>query len=151
MISKNEEKPVVLAAAQEQDTIDRKMLVWANTFPDKPVATIIGSFMGTWAPAMEMRTIQAAKILKKYILSGYMGEYQFSVAYRINPQTDAQRMAALELLNRFGDWAASEYPDIGEGLRVIQMEPAARAALLAAYDDGDEDYRILMKMTYERV
>lgn len=150
MVSKNEEKPVVLAAAQEQDEIDRKMLVWANTFPDKPVM-IIGSFMEAHAPATEMRTIQAAKILKKYILGGYMGEYQFSVTYRIHPQTDAQRMAALELLNRFGDWAASQCPAIGEGLRVIRIEPAARAALLTAYDDGDEDYRILMKMTYERV
>lgn len=34
------EKPRSLVAQQEVDAISRAMLVWANTFPDRPVGTI---------------------------------------------------------------------------------------------------------------
>ena len=37
MISDKKERPKVLAAAEEVQTISRSMLVWANTFPDKPL------------------------------------------------------------------------------------------------------------------
>lgn len=151
MIQRSEEKVFPMASAKEQDQIDRFMLAWANTFPDSPVP-FIKSFMDINAPAMTIQTIQSPKIIKKYIMGGYQGEYQFSARYRIKPgNSEAARMDALELLNNFGDWSTTQYPDIGEGLRVIKIEPTTRAALLAAYEDNDEDYQILMKMTYERV
>lgn len=45
MISDKKERPKVLAAAEEVQTISRSMLVWANTFPDKPVAIINYEFL----------------------------------------------------------------------------------------------------------
>ena len=45
MISDKKEQPKVLAAAAEVQTISRSMLVWANTFPDKPVAIINYEFL----------------------------------------------------------------------------------------------------------
>lgn len=45
MISDKKEGPKVLAAAEEVQTISRSMLVWANTFPDKPVAIINYEFL----------------------------------------------------------------------------------------------------------
>ena len=136
--------------AAEEDQISRKMLVWLNTFPQKPVDLIRFEFLPTDSAAMAMSTIQAAYIVKKYILGGYQAEYQFKVIYRIKPgNSNDKRLKADELLNALGDWALTQTPDIGTGRRVIRVEPTTRSSLFAMYDNGDEDHQILMKMNYE--
>lgn len=134
----------------EEDQISRKMLVWLNAFPQKPVDVIRFEFLPADSPAMAMSTIQAAYIVKKYILGGYQAEYQFKVIYRIKPgNSNDKRLKADELLNALGDWALTQTPDIGTGRRVIRVEPTTRSSLFAMYDNGDEDHQILMKMNYE--
>lgn len=136
--------------AAEEDQISRKMLVWLNTFPQKPVDLIRFEFLPADSAAMAMSTIQAAYIVKKYILGGYQAEYQFKVIYRIKPgNSNDKRLKADELLNALGDWALTQTPDIGTGRRVISVEPTTRSSLFAMYDNGDEDHQILMKMNYE--
>ena len=136
--------------AAEEDQISRKMLVWLNTFPQKPVELIRFEFLPADSAAMAMSTIQAAYIVKKYILGGYQAEYQFKVIYRIKPgNSNDKRLKADELLNALGDWALTQTPDIGTGRRVIRVEPTTRSSLFAMYDNGDEDHQILMKMNYE--
>ena len=126
--------------------MSRKLLVWLNKFPDKPVDFIRFEFLPADAEAMALSTIQAA-----YILCGYQAEYQFKVIYRMKPgNSNDKRLKADELLNALGDWAASETPpDIGDGRRVIRIEPTTRSSLFAVYENGDEDHQILMKMSYE--
>ena len=70
--------------------------------------------------------------------------------YRIKPgdSIDA-RLEAVELLNRFGDWARTNKPELGEGIRALKVEPTTQAAKLAALESGYEDYQILMRLTYE--
>ena len=55
------------------------------------------------------------------------------------------------LLNRFGDWARDNLPDLGDAVRPLRMEPTAQSSKMAAYEDGFEDYMIPMKLTYEIV
>lgn len=100
---------------------------------------------------MALSTIQAAYIVQKYILGGYQAKYQFKVIYRMKPgNSNDKRLKADELLNALGDWAASETPpNIGDGRRVIRIEPTTRSSLFAVYENGDEDHQILMKMNYE--
>ena len=43
----------------------------------------------------------------------------------------------------------SQRPDIGEGLRVQDMDQTNRSALFAALKDGWEDHQIFMRMTYQ--
>lgn len=102
------------------------------------------------SPAMAMSTIQAAYIVKKYILGGYLAEYQFKVIYRLKPgNSNDKRLKADEMLNALGDWALTGRPDIGADKRVIRVEPTTRASLFAMHENGDEDHQILMKMNYE--
>ena len=144
------EQSKITIPAAEEDQISRKMLVWLNTFPQKPVDLIRFEFLPTDSAAMAMYTIQAAYIVKKYILGGYQAEYQFKVIYRIKPgNSNDKRLKADELLNALGDWALTQTPDIGTGRRVILVEPTTRSSLFAMYDNGDEDHQILMKMNYE--
>lgn len=87
----------------------------------------------------------------KYILGGYQAEYQFKVVYRIDPgESIDKRLKADETLNALGDWAVKQMPpDLGEGRRVIRIEPTTWASLFAVYENGEEDHQILMKMNYE--
>ena len=136
--------------AAEEDQVSRKLLVWLNTFPDKPVDLIRFEFLPEDTAAMALSTIQATYIVRKYILGGYEAEYQFKIIYRMKPgNSNDKRLKADELLNALGDWAAAQTPpNIGDGRRVIRIEPTARSSMFAVYENGDEDHQILMKMNY---
>lgn len=131
------------------------MLVWANTFPDKPVAVIKYEFLdvdeAAWDDtAIALSTIQGTYITRRYIIGGYQAEYQFKLIYRIKPgDSNNKRLQADEMLNRFGDWARTQKPDLGEGINALKVEPTTQSSKFAAYEDGYEDYQILMKLTYE--
>lgn len=137
-------------SAAEEYQVSRKLLVWLNTYPEKPVDLIRFEFLPADTTAMAMSTIQAAYILKKYILGGYKAEYQFKLIYRIKPgNSNDKRLKADELLDALGDWTIGQRPDIGEGKTVVSVEPTTRSSLFAMYENGDEDHQILMKLTYE--
>ena len=137
-------------SAAEEYQVSRKLLVWLNTYPEKPVDLIRFEFLPADTTAMAMSTIQAAYILQKYILGGYKAEYQFKLIYRIKPgNSNDKRLKADELLDALGDWTIAQRPDIGEGKTVVSVEPTTRSSLFAVYENGDEDHQILMKLTYE--
>lgn len=131
------------------------MLVWANTFSNKPVTVIKYEFLdvdeisGDEA-GMALSTIQGTYITRQYIIGGYQAEYQFKIIYRIKPgNSNDKRLQADEMLNRFGDWARTQKPDLGEGINALKVEPTTQSSKFAAYEDGYEDYQILMRLTYE--
>lgn len=148
-------KPRSLAAAEEVDKISRSMLVWANTFPDKPVTVIKYEFLDVDEitgdeTGMALSTIQGTYITRRYIVGGYQAEYQFKIIYRIKPgNSNDKRLQADEMLNRFGDWARTQKPDLGDGINALKVEPTTQSSKFAAYEDGYEDYQILMRLTYE--
>lgn len=154
-MNSEKEKPRILAAAEEVDQISRSMLVWANTFPEKPVYIIKYEFLSIDdvtgdETAMALSTIQGTYITKRFILGGYQAEYQFKLIYRIKPgDSNDKRLEADELLNHFGDWARKNLPELGEEIRALKVEPTTQSSKFAAYEDGYEDYQILMKLTYE--
>ncbi len=153
MNSEKKQKPRMLAAAEEVDKISRSMLVWANTFPEKPVDIIKYEFLSADQgdeTGMALSTIQGTYITRRFITGGYQGEYQFKLIYRIKPgRSNDKRLEADELLNHFGDWARHNLPDLGGEIGALRVEPTTQSSKFAAYEDGYEDYQILMKLTYE--
>lgn len=153
MDSKN--KTVLLVSKSEEDQVSRNMVMWANTFPDIPAdlsgdIAINFEYLVADFPCMALSTIQSTYITKRYILGGYQAEYQFKLIYRIKPgKSIDKRLKADELLDRFGDWARTKRPYIGDNMRVLRVEATTRSSMFAVYDNGDEDHQILMKMTYE--
>ena len=146
----NDKKPKVAVPAAEEDQVSRKLLAWLNTCPGLPCA-IRFEYLPADAEGMALSTIQAAYITRRYILGGYEALYQFRLVYRLQPGgSNDKRLAADELLNRLGDWAAEQTPpDIGTGRRVRRIAPETRSSLAAIYDSGDEDHQILMTLKYE--
>ena len=139
-----------MASSEEVDRISRSMLVWANTFPDKPVTVIKYEFLdiddaaGDDA-AMALSTIQGTYITHQYIIGVYQAEYQFKIIYRIKPGTsNDKRLQADEMLNHFGDWARTQHPNLGNGINALRVEPTTQSSKFAAYGDGYEDYQILL-------
>ena len=53
------------------------------------------------------------------------------------------------MLNHFGDWARTQHPDLGDGINALKVEPTTQSSKFAAYEDGYEDYQILMRLAYE--
>ena len=140
-----------LVSAEEEKRISRYMMVWVNSYPRIPelVSKINFEQLQADEPGMALSTIQAASILKRYITGGHLGEYQFKLIYRIKPGTSNDaRLKAAEWLDGFGEWAADNLPNLGD-IAVKRVEATARASLFGAYENGDEDYQILMRMTYE--
>lgn len=141
-----------LVSAEEEQDISRKMMIWANSFSDDdmPAATINYEFLAADSASVALSVIPGTYITQKYILGGHEAEYQFKIIARIFPGiSNDKRLKADAMLNRFGDWAMQNDPDLGDGIIVQSMEVTSRAALLYPYKDGSEDHQILMKMTYE--
>lgn len=159
-MSLTNDKPRPLVAAEEEDKISRNVLIWLNAFPGIPDAVLAGNpmtpinfeFLKDNVPCMALSTIQAPYIAARYIVGGYRAEYQFKVIYRIipgNTTSPDRRLKADELLDRLGDWAQREKPDLGPGIRALRVEATTRSSKFAEYENGDEDHQILMKLTYE--
>lgn len=145
-------KTLLLVPAAEQNQISRLLLQWLNQYPDKPAALINYEYLDEGVPSMALSTIQGAYKTKQYILGGYEAEYNFKLVYRTQPgNSNNNRLKAAELLDAFGDWITANYTSInlGEDIRAIKIEPDARSSFFARYENGDEDYQILMTMTYE--
>lgn len=148
------DKPRALASRAEEEKIGRAITTWVNTYPNLPdglyKGAVLYELLNDSAPAMALSTIQGTYITARYITGGHQAEYQYKIIYRIKPgdSTD-KRLKADELLDGLGDWASTNLPDLGEGIRVIRNEATTRSAVFAAYEGGDEDHQILMRLTYE--
>lgn len=150
----NENKVMPLASKAEEDEIVRKLMAWINTYPDLPddiyKALIQYEQLPDDTPAMAVSSIQGTYITRRYITGGHQAEYQFKIIYRIKPGTsNDKRLMADEMLDGMGNWAFGQKPNLGEGINVISIEPTTRSSVFAAYENGDEDHQILMKLTYE--
>lgn len=151
MISK--EKPMMLASSSEKADLDRLMLIWANRFPGIPenVDLIKYEYFAAKTVGMALSSAQGAVITKKYICGGHQAEYPFEIHYQIPPPgtSDDKRLKAVEVLNKFADWAQMQRPDIGEGRRALRVETSAFASYLGATSDQYEDYMVQLKLIYE--
>lgn len=141
----------VLVTAEEEQRISRLVMAWVNTYPDLPqtVSKIDFEQLAADRASMAVSTIQGASITRRFITGGHQGEYQFKLIYRFKPAaSNDARLKADEVLNAFGDWAMQNYPDWGD-VRIVRVEETSRSAMFAAYENGDVDHQILMKITYE--
>lgn len=136
----------------EQARVARALLQWLNAFGPVPkrVERIEAEFlsgrtcMGLFSAAAPFKT-------REFISGAYEAQYQFALQYRTAPASSEQRLRAMESLNTLAEWAeqGEVLPELGGGMRAVSVERSAPAVLAERYDDGSEDYQILMVMTYE--
>lgn len=148
-----ENKILPLIPRAEEERIAGRLTAWMNTCPGLPaqIERVRYEQMPANTVCMALDAVQGAYITKRYILGGHQSEYPFKVIYRHLPDVENQESDADGLLDRLGDWAQSQRPQLGEGVRIVRIELTQRSAVLAAYDSGYEDHQILLKLIYEEI
>ena len=142
-------KPVAYATPAQTDDLTRNVLIWLSAYKDIPFLVQPEPMLAAKQDGMEL-TVISHSITRRYITGGYQGEYQFGVIYRIvKPSGPDERLTALQDLNKLGNYAVTTPADLGENVRFLKCEVTDGARLYAPYDNGDEDYQILLKITYE--
>lgn len=138
-------KKISYVTAREQEGISRAVLSWLKKHnPD-----IEFEYLPPERSGMSLTTIQGAYKTAQYIDGSYEAQYQFGILYRSLPTDSEERLDAESELNKLGEWAEENWPDLGDGKNVTTVQRTSSASLLARYDDNVEDYQILMTMEYE--
>lgn len=138
----------------EIDSIGRTVLIWLNQFPGIPddisSGFILYEQLSAKETCMAMSAIQGTYITETDILGRREAEFQFKIVYRIKPGASTDmRLEADETLNSFGYWATQNYPDIGNGINVLEITQETQSTIFDAYSDGFEDHQIFLKMVYQ--
>lgn len=145
-------KEVRIVSGPEQDFVGRALLNWFNEYPDLPryIDHISAEYLGS-ENGMGLFATTAAYKTQEYISGAYDAQYQFSLQYRTVTTDSDGRLDAAEVLSNIASWAEKreDLPDLGAGKRVISIERTSPAVMVARYEDGSEDYQILMVMDYE--
>lgn len=146
------EKEVHTVSGPEQDFVGRALLDWLNEYTDFPprVSEIESEYLSA-STSMGLFATTAAYKTQEYISGAYEAQYQFSIQYRTAPATSDERLAAAEYLSDIASWAEQrdDLPDLGRGKMATSIERTSPAVMVARYEDGSEDYQILMVMDYE--
>ena len=138
-------KKINYVTAREQEGISRAVLSWLKKHnPD-----IEFEYLPPERSGMSLTTIQGAYKTAQYIDGSYEAQYQFGILYRSLPTDSEERLDAESELNKLGEWAEENWPDLGDEKNVTTVQRTSSASLLARYDDNVEDYQILMTMEYE--
>ena len=147
----SENKPKALVGVDEEERVGRALLLWLNTWPEKPVARIDFENLPMDGAGMAVSTIQAAFKTRQFIDGSYEAQYQFKVIYRLQPGDNDSRLSADETLNCLGAWAERNpvKPQLGENVQVRRVQRDSCAALFMSYEDGSRDHQILMNVLYE--
>lgn len=135
----------------EQAQVARALLAWLNDCGPLPsrVERIEAEYlssctsMGLFAAAAPFKT-------REFINGSYEAQFQFSLQYRTAPACSEDRLAAMEALNTLAERAESgALPELGGGMGAVCVERSSPAVIAARYEDGSEDYQILMALTYQ--
>lgn len=97
----------------------------------------------------------AAVLREKTDVCGWVYQscaYAFNVIYRAVPQSEEQRLSIKSFLDKLAGWLeqlpASSCPPIGDGRKITNFAQQSAACLSRRYDDGVEDWAVLLQMRY---
>lgn len=150
-MKKGSEKPRALLPTSAAVGVQRAVKTWINTCDKLPSSAGTVSFedLPDNESGICIATVQAPAYAAKYILGGYRGEYRFRVIYRVLPSDDGDMLDAVEALTEIGAWCESTTPPTLTGAVNTHVARTTDAAILAAYEDGSNDYAVELTLTWE--
>ncbi len=141
-------KPKKLVDNEEVKAIERSVLSWLNSYPEKPYNFVYGYL--DKESGLAFAPIQAAFIVRgPYIVGGYRAQYQFEILYRVIASNNDERISADEFLNALASWMEKNVPAPPQGVNWWKINRDTGAALMNTYDSGSEDHTIQMNIIYE--
>lgn len=150
MANKNE-KPRALLPVSAADGVQRAVKRWLNASGKLPRGAGSASFedLRENESGICFATVQAPAYAARYILGGYRAEYRFRLIYRVLPTGDADMLDAVEALTELGAWCETAAPPDLSGAVNEHVVRTSDAAILAAYEDGTNDYSIDLTLSWE--
>ena len=135
--------------------IAKVMKDYLNTWPDKPVEIRLDD-LGAKAPSMMLQQLSAAEKLKSYVNGSYIGLWNFAVYMRIYCNDTASRIDATACLTDLASWLTEmssdgklvRLPTIDELRTATNIALTATPSVAARYENGTEDYQMLMSLNY---
>lgn len=145
----NEEQRRELVSATEQNEISRAVLIWLNSYEEKP-KKVDFEYLGKTS-GLCLSVVQAAFKTRQYVLGGYQAQFQFQVVYRLIADDVNKRLKADEDLNKMGEWMETNIASLSLPAGIVneRIRRDMAAALMARYDNTAEDHSISMTLTYE--
>ena len=145
----DEKRTKVLVSASEQTEIARAVLIWLNTYEDKP-KKVDFEYLGKTS-GICVSVVQAAFKTRQYITGGYEAQFQFQVVLRLIADDVEKRLKADEDLNKLGEWMEANVSSLNlpNGISNSRIRRDMAAAIMARYDNNAEDHSITMTLTYE--
>lgn len=145
-------KEVKTVSGVEQEQVVRSLLEWLNQYNGFPlgVKKIEAEFLPDGNGIGLFGTTAAYKT-QEYINGAYTAQFQFSLQYRSAPANSNQRLNAMDVLTEIAAWTEKreDLPELGAGKISVSIERTSPAVMIARYEDGSEDYQILMVFNYE--
>ena len=149
--TRSESAPPTLLPAEVSVGVQRAVKTWLNACPSLPAAAGTVTFENLPAndPGLAFTTMQAPAYAARYISGGYRGEYRFRIVYRVLPTDDGDMLDAVEALTGIGAWCETTTPPALDGAINVHVTRNTDAAILAAFEDGSNDYSIDLTLTWE--
>lgn len=145
-------KETVPVSGAEQVQVARALLDWLNEYDGFPtrVGRIEAEYLAP-STSVGLFAVTAPYKTQEYISGAYTAQYQFALQYRIAASSSAQRLDAMDALSKIAVWSEkrTDLPDLGEGKHALSIGRNSPAVMIARYEDGSEDYQILMTFDYE--
>ena len=135
----------------EQAQVARDLLAWLNACGPLPgrVERIEAEYLAN-CTSMWLFAAAAPFKTREFINGAYEAQFQFSLQYRTAPACSEERLEAMEALHALAERAESgALPELGGRMNAVCVERASPAVMAARYEDGTEDYQILMALTYQ--
>lgn len=145
----NRDESYELVDQSEEDTITRQILIWLNTCPDLPTELVTYEGIQPDQEILCLSVIPGVRIISQNIIGGYTAECQFTLIYRVKPDGSPDvRLRADETLESIARWAKRNPPKMGETIQTQAVTVQSRAAVLAQFEDGNEDHTVTLAVQY---
>lgn len=126
-------------------------LMWKyiNTWPDKPVSTILLDTLQKNAVSMQIQQLPSNEKVREFVDGTFVGRWNFALTVRIPGNDVKERLDAGAVLLAAYEWMIENPPsDIGENREVQAIEMTNTPAKAAEYDDKTEDYQAVYYIEY---
>ena len=135
----------------EDISIARDMRAFLNSWPEKPVKAFSIEQLTTAPPAMMFQPLSGSKVLRRYIDGSFIGSWPFAICFRVNQTDTAVKLSAYDTLEKVSNWLTSgQLPALSGSKIPLKIEQTSQPSQIAVYDDGTEDYQVLLALEYKQ-
>lgn len=132
-------------------SIARDMRAFLNSWSEKLVPYFTIEQLTTAPPSMMFQPLSGSKVLRKYVDGSFIGSWPFAICFRVNQTDTSVKLSAYDTLEKAANWLTSGVLPTLSGSKIpLKIEQTSTPSQIAVYDDGTEDYQVLLALEYKQ-